>query len=314
MRDIEMENTDTLEAKIQDEINTIREKYGEVNLFVSGGIDSGLLAALSKPDRLFTVRIPFDSRFDEFEDVLKTVRHLGLEDRLTIVDLDLSRFDEVMKKAVKAIGRPIPHFNIFPFYIACETASKMGIKHIVTGDGPDESMCGYTRHIIMKYLYEAYEIEAFDKYEPTLDKILGEPDEVYAKIIGMDKDKVSDIMAPYELLDGMCAVDTKLMRPDMDDMTDGIAKAFGITIHRPYQDNPMMDRAMFNLFEEQKIVGEFGKFLLRKIAAKYLPLDIAWRKQKIGGPLVPVNQIKGWNLEPFDKSMYLKWQKEILNG
>jgi hypothetical protein len=113
----------------------------------------------------------------------------------------------------------------------------------------------------------------------------------------------------------MCAVDMALMRPDMDDMSNGIAKYFGINIHRPYQDDSKMDLAMFMLPLEDKIHNvEFGKYLLRQVAEEVLPANIAWGAQKIGGPLLPVNKIKGWDLAPFDKSAYMKYQEDILNG
>jgi asparagine synthetase B (glutamine-hydrolysing) len=314
-----MENIDFLEKSIIAEVDKLRDEIGEINLFISGGIDSGLLAALSNPDKLYTVRIPFDSRFNEFEDTLKTVKHLGLENRLTVIDIDVSRFDEVMKEAVKAIGRSIPHFNIFPFYLACEKVFLDGVKHIVVGDGPDESMCGYTRHIIMNHLYKSYRMEAFDNYHGIIDKLLDPFDASYARLINKDPNKVTSIfertaISGGNILDCMCAVDMQLMRLDMDDMTNSIAKHFDIKIHRPYQDSFYMDQLMFSLPEDQKINGEYGKWLLRLIAMKHLPTDIALRKQKIGGPLVPVNQIKGWGLDPFDKKEYLKYQEEILNG
>lgn len=310
-----MSNTAQLEKLIKEEIDKIRESCGEINLFISGGVDSGVLAALSNPDRLLSVRLPYGEKYDEFEDVKKVVEHLGLEDRLTVVELNESEFEDVMKIAVKAIGRPIPHFNIFPFFVACREAAKMGVKHIVTGDGPDESMCGYTRHLIMRYLYKIGEKEAFHNYFPTIDKILTHPAVSYAKIVGKPSNKILHLMEGKSLVDGMCAVDMALMRPDMDDMTNGIAKHFGITIHRPYQDNPEVDNFMFTLGEKDKIYrDEWGKYLLRKIADKLLPKEIAWRKHKVGGPLVPVNKIMGWEVPEFSKNKYLQYQEDILNA
>jgi len=105
------------------------------------------------------------------------------------------------------------------------------------------------------------------------------------------------------------------MRPDMDDMSNALAKHFGITNHRPYQDNQELDDFMRDLPEEEKIHQvEYGKYALRKIAEKYLPLEIAWRKGKVGGPVYPVNAKKGWlDIDgEFGKTEYIKWQKEIL--
>ena len=303
-----------LTSLVRKHVNLVKEKAGCFNLLLSGGVDSGFLCALEKPDNIFTVRLPYGPMHDEFDSVLKIVRHLGYEDKFHVIDLDEKEFDDVMEKAVKAIGRPIPHYNIFPVYVMFRYIRDMGITDVVCGDGPDESMSGYTRHLIMNYLYNVKGIEAFDKYHPIIDRILPDPAEMYAKIIGMDLVRVKSIMSRYSLIDGMCAVDMKLMRPDMDDMTDNISKNLGVNLYRPYQ-YPKVDSEMFKLPPELKIYNiEFGKALLRRAASKYLPREVSWRKQKIGGPLVPVNQIKGWDLEPFDKSMYLKYQEDILNG
>jgi asparagine synthetase B (glutamine-hydrolysing) len=310
-----MDKTAQLKKLIKRELKKIKDECGEINLFISGGVDSSVLAALGNPDRLFTVKLPYGSKYDEFSYTKKVVKHLGLEDKLTVVKLDESEFKDVMKLAVKAIGRPIPHFNIFPFFVACREAAKQGVKHIVTGDGPDESMCGYTRHLIMKYIYKVEGIEAFHDYFPTIGKILTHPVIAYTTIINKPSDKVISIMKDKTLLDGMCAVDMALMRPDMDDMTNGIAKYFGITIHRPYQDNSEIDNFMFNLKEKDKIYkDEWGKYLLRRVADKLLPKEIAWKKHKVGGPLVPVNKIMGWEVPEFSKNKYMEYQEEILNA
>lgn len=308
-----------LKSMIKNEMALLKGRLGSINLMLSGGVDSGTLAGLSDVDRVFTVRLPYGPKHDEFGDVLATVKHLRIDDKLTVVDLDEGRFDEAMQKAVKAIGRPIPHFNIFPLYILFEQMSKEGITDVVCGDGPDETMCGYTRHLIMWYLYNSYSLEAFSEYKGMIGKLLETVQVSYSKLINKDFLTVSKIFLETSLnggnlLDCMCATDMRLMRPDMDDMSDSIARIFEIKIHRPYQESAI-DSLMFHLPPELKIKDfEYGKYLLRQVADEVLPKHIAWRKQKIGGPLVPVNKIKGWDLEPFDKSMYLKYQEDILNG
>lgn len=306
---------DELANLITREIKKIKKEAGEINLMVSGGVDSGVLAALSNPDRVFTVRLPYGTRHDELGDAASIIRYLDLDDKWDVIDLDEDRFDEVMEKAVKAIGRPIPHFNIFPLYIAFEYMAKMGVKDVVVGDGPDETMCGYTRHLIMAYLYGSYDIESFKHYEPTIAKLLPPPSVAYAKLIGKDH---SEIKSYYhdDLLDFMCRVDMDIMRPDMMDMSHGLAKHFGIKIHAPYE-SKVIDNYMMSLPDEEKIDTDewYGKYLLRDLAGELIPSDIAWRKHKIGGPVVPVNEIKGWkDVGPFSKERYLEWQREILNS
>lgn len=299
-----------LENLIKKEINKIPKPYG---IFLSGGIDSGLLCALSDSEIIASVYLPFGSRFDEWDSVLKTVKHL--KKKVHKIELNPSEFKNVFRRAVRIIGRPIRHYNIIPFYIACREMKDKGMTRMIVGDGPDETMCGYTRHLIMNYIYSIKRFEAFNQYEPLIGKVLKNPAEQYAILINKDIEEVKPLMVGYSLIDGMCNVDINLMRKDMDDMTDRIAEHFGITLYRPYQDNIDVDKFMFRLPPEEKIHNvEYGKFLLRKVASKYLPKEIAWKKQKIGGPLIPVNRLMGWSNEEFDSSYYYKVQERILRN
>ena len=111
-------------------------------------------------------------------------------------------------------------------------------------------------------------------------------------------------------------VDIDLMRPDMDDMSNGIAKYFGITNYRPYQDNREIDDFMRDLPIEEKIKDvEYGKYALRLVAEKYLPEEIAWRKGKVGGPLYSPNKLMGWyeTEGDFGKKSWLEYQQDILD-
>jgi len=309
-------NRNKLKDLIQEEIDFIRGNTGGIALMASGGIDSGVLMALSDPDLVFTVRLPYGPQHDEYNDFVKSAKHIGIKgNNIVVVDLDEKKFDEYVEDAVKIIGRPIPHFNIFPLYTLFKKASEKGVTDMVCGDGPDETMAGYTRHLIMKYLYQdSRNVEAFKGYEGMIYKALGSlaPQVTYAMLIGKDISQVSNIFdRNMSLIDNMCRVDMELMRPDMDDMGDRLARHFGITMHRPYQDRGL-DKIMFDLDENDKVQGEYGKYLLREVAEELLPEDVAWRKKKIGGPLVPVNKIKNWDVSPFDKSKWLKHQEEIL--
>jgi len=287
----------TLENRIRNEA----AKLDGVPLALSGGVDSSLLAVLIRPKFAISVQLPGDEKYNEIQYSTLVAQHVGIKQ--VIVELDESKFDEDVAMAVKAIGRPIPHFNIFPLFQMYKKLAEMGETKLVVGDGPDEIMCGYGRDLIFNYLYKVYEFEAFKNYKPLIDKLLIPQALAVRAVTNMDVDTIIEANI--------------LMRKDMDDMSNGIAKHFGITNFRPYQDNPELDNFMKDLPDGQKIKDvEFGKYALREIAAKYLPHEIAWRKKKVGGPVFPVNIFKGWTETDgeFGKSKWMEYQEAILNG
>lgn len=287
-------STSELERRIKEQVAPHKGKP----IALSGGIDSSLLAALVKPKFAISVQLPGGSRYNEVQWARKVTKHLNIEH--IVIRTDSSKFDEYTRRAVKAIGRPIPHFNIFPLYVMYKHLASMGETEVILGDGPDETMAGYARDIIIDYLYKIYEFEAFQEYKELIGRIL--PSKLQA----------------IERTTGLQGFNTVLAaniekRKEMDDMSDGIARSFGIKNIRPYQDSQELDDFIKNLPMEEKIHGEFGKYALRKIAAKYLPKSVAWRKKKMGGPVYPVNKVKGWMEDgEFGKKRWLQYQKEIL--
>lgn len=286
-----------LERRIEQEA----EKYIGMPIALSGGIDSSLLAALIKPKFAITVELPGGEKYNEIGYAKRVCKYLRIKH--IVVKSDDSKWSEYMPKAVRAIGRPIPHFNIFPLYEMYKKLNELGERELVLGDGPDETMAGYARDLIFNYLYGVYKFEAFENYRPLIDKILPPMEDAIERVIGH---RYPSVMA----------ANLDIMRKDMDDMSNGIAASFGITNHRPYQDNEGLDNFMRDLPIEAKIKDvEFGKYALRAILAKYVPEEIAWRKKKVGGPVYPVNKMRGWmDHGEFDKRKFLEYQLKILNG
>ena len=287
---------------------------------LSGGIDSSLLVHFVKPRFVISVQLPGGKKYNEIKYSRKVAKWFGVKH--IIIRPNKRNFNKYTKEAVKAIGRPIPHFNIYPLYCMFKKLNEMGETRLITGDGPDETMCGYARNIMMKHLYfNMFNEHAFEGYGSMLGRVLKPFEEAYAEAIGKRKDVVKRIFDEEarkgkNAIDCMCKIDMEICRKDMDDMGDGIANYFGIKAIRPYQDNKKVDNFMYNLSIEDKVTEFYGKYLLRKIAAKYLPKDIAWRKRKVGGPVYPVNKIKGWVKTDgeFGKTSWLNFQKDILNG
>lgn len=301
-----------LQRILEKELVREAKKHKGLPVALSGGLDSSLLACLVEPRFVITVRLPGGKKYDETKQARYVAKFLQL--RQVVVQADGKDFNEATKKAVKAIGRPIPHFNVYPLWKMYEKLSELGEKEVILGDGPDESMCGYARDIAFVRAYTLYGLEAFSGYEELLNKFLPDPVVAISNMTGKPVREVKPIATRYSSPDKMIgAVNMKLMRPDMDAMSDGIAKHFGIKNIRPYQDNKKIDELMFNLPVEAKILNtQYGKHLLRLVANNYLPGDVAWRIRKVGGPVFPVGLMWKQKAE-FDKARWIKYQQRILN-
>ena len=298
-----MKNKNPVAGQIESLLKKVAPKYYGMPVALSGGIDSSTLAAFIKPKFAISVELP-EGKHNEIEYAKKVVKHLKIPKHI-IVKYNEDNFEKELETAVKAIGRPIPHFNIVPLFQMYKKLHEMGVKDLVLGDGPDETMCGYARDLIINYLYKIYDYEAFKNYKFLIDKILPNISNAIARVINYQALDYSSIME----------ADIEVMRPDMDDMSNGIAKYFGITNHRPYQDNKEIDDFMRDLPIEEKIKDvEYGKYALRLVAEKYLPKEIVWRKEKVGGPLYSPNMKMGWfaDEEEYGKKAWVMYQRQCL--
>lgn len=294
---------DLIKSEVDRVVSAIPRPFG---LFLSGGIDSGLLAALTKPDIVFTCHFPYGEKYDEFEDAKKVAQHLGLKQEVVLVTKE--DFEKYLPEAVKMFG-PTTHFSLVPLYMLFKKAQELGIKTILSGEGPDEYLGGYASYSFITHEQELYKQEELINYTHALDKYLGTPKERFARILGKDIEQLTPYWDKYEnLLSKMGYTDLKLR--GIEEMELALAKGFDINLIYPYMTPAIEEFCFTQVPDEDKIVGCITKFIERAIAQKYIPLDVVWRKNKMGGPVAPVGLWLGEENE-FSKVKYLKLQEEL---
>lgn len=123
-----------------------------VGLLLSGGIDSGLLLGLmnefGRNWPTYTVGYGKDFADDELEDAMITARHYGASN--APVWLDRKTFEGALPKIVSSMEEPIASSSIVPMYFVCERA-RQDVTVALIGQGPDELLGGYTRHLGVAY-------------------------------------------------------------------------------------------------------------------------------------------------------------------
>ncbi|TVQ53170.1 MAG: asparagine synthase (glutamine-hydrolyzing) [Phycisphaerales bacterium] len=120
--------------------------------FLSGGIDSSLIAAFAvanRPDlRTYCVRMP-DARYDESEAAAEVAEHLGTHHTTLEVTGDPA---EDLQQLVKTLGQPFGDSSLLAAYQVCR-AARQYVKVALSGDGGDELFLGYQRHLAARHLY-----------------------------------------------------------------------------------------------------------------------------------------------------------------
>ena len=123
------------------------EADAPLGLFLSGGLDSALIAAIAKqhrPDiKTFTVRMP-DARLDESEAAAETARHFGTDHHTLDCDPDPA---SDLVQLIHQLGLPFGDSSLLPTYWVSK-AARQHVKVALSGDGGDELFGGYRRHTI----------------------------------------------------------------------------------------------------------------------------------------------------------------------
>lgn len=147
--------TDTTE-KIEQKVRELLEESVRlhmrsdvpVGVFLSGGIDSGLIAAMAAKttEQIETYTIRFeDAAFDESEMAVKVAEKYRTKHHCYTVSSD--RIKELFPKMMWAFDEPLGDSGILPNYIINELAVNDGIKVVLTGAGGDELFAGYSYYL-----------------------------------------------------------------------------------------------------------------------------------------------------------------------
>ncbi|MCC7175195.1 MAG: asparagine synthase (glutamine-hydrolyzing) [Bryobacterales bacterium] len=148
----EQEGVRQLLALLEDAVRLRLRSDVPVGAYLSGGLDSSLVAALIRkfnPSRLKTFSIAFEEQeFDESPFQRRVAEYLGTEHHeLRCTTADIGRaFPEVIWHAERPFFRTAPA----PLYLLSRQVHDQGYKVVLTGEGADEILAGYDIYKIAK--------------------------------------------------------------------------------------------------------------------------------------------------------------------
>jgi len=306
-------------AKLENEIiKTVSNYVANIprpfGVLLSGGFDSGLLAALTKPDFVVTLRFDKGPKYDESRYADAIIDHLRLRSKTIVVTPTKEDFEKNAPAAVEAYGKTCSHFSLVPFYMAMRQVADhcQGYEpHVLSGEGPDEYLGGYARYIIFDRFNKLYEEPELINYHETIDKALGDNTlKKYVDFMGYDFKEIPNIgkVSEYPYLGKIGYIDMEA--GEIEKMEQAMAKATGVNLHYPYID-PLFAEYCYRLPDDLKVRDGVTKWAFRQVCKKYLP-ELVWNRAKMGGPVAPVNHWLGGSESEFSKERWIQYQQKIL--
>lgn len=277
-----------------------------IGLFLSGGLDSSLLAALARPKKTFTCHLPYGPAYDESHYARLMSDAVGSEMHAATVGPDDFRRD--FSRVIWHLEQPIATTSSIAEFALARLASQH-VKVAIGGQGADEAFGGYVRYALLAEEERIGASPLFREYHPLArllwgPQVFGPLADRYFRLIqrGVGSDaplqEVRRIFGrPGSLVDRMGAVDLKMTFPSLITMNDRAAAAFGVENRTPLLDHRLVEFA-FRLPAELKLHGGQTKILLRQASRGLVPDAIIDRVEKKGLG-VPVgrwlqNELKDW--------------------
>src|SRR5438552_1811398 len=164
--DIPMEDypiSDRTEAQYIDELKELLERAVTarleaadvpVGLFVSGGLDSGVVAAIARKakETLECFSIGFEeTSFDESRYAQQVARSLGIKHHLKV--FRAQEMLHMVERLPEILDEPLADPSILPLYLLSQFAAEH-MKVVLSGDGGDELFAGYQT-------YQAHKLVTF---------------------------------------------------------------------------------------------------------------------------------------------------------
>jgi asparagine synthase (glutamine-hydrolysing) len=323
----ERETLEEVEWLIADSVEKELMSDVPLGLFLSGGVDSSLIAVLMHRivgSGIKTFSIGFEEkRFSELPYARRVSDQIASDHREIVI---------TPRDMIDAIGRvvwfretPISEPSDIPIYYLSKAAAEQ-VKVVLTGEGGDEAFCGYYKYVFervaSRFGFLAVPAARLDARVPGVLpqrmskalRLLAERDRYkrFFRWFGYFDERELAAMVPPEKraalmgnmdvfaetarrkgfrdsVDELEYLDFKVWLPDNLLLRgDRLSMASGLEARVPFLDHRIVELA-FTIPSRMKIKRMQSKYLVKRIAAKYLPRDLIYR-EKVGFT-VPIG---GW--------------------
>jgi len=280
----------------------------EVGVFLSGGLDSSLVAALLAEAgarlRLFTLDFgaPWNA---ELPCAHQVAAHL--KQPLIVVDAGPEAIRLALEATGAALEQPFGDGVVVPLMLLGQAASR-SVETVFNGEGGDQLFGGWAnKPMIAAELYGAHGYDREAAYLDTLHRFYGLTDRLYMPRMRA-RTAEADVGAWVRpalnsgeftsLLHRLRAANLALKgAQNIAPRAVQLAAAQGLKARSPFFDSTLTEWS-FGLPPDWLLRGACEKYLLKRAAEAYLPSEIVWREKR--GMGVPVTE---WCLGPLRRDL-----------
>ncbi|HOT84885.1 MAG TPA: asparagine synthase (glutamine-hydrolyzing) [Methanofastidiosum sp.] len=303
----------SIESLLKDSVKKRLISDAPVGAYLSGGIDSSLITALSRPyiEEYHTFSIGFDEGVYSELPFAKVV-----SDHLDTIHHEVSVTCDKVIKEIENIAwhydDPIAEGGTIPNYFISKAAKK-DITVALVGDGGDEVFGGYKWY---KYQSRLIDYARFVPKVPEIGKFFTRKK---IRMLNGAKEGIEELQSITQSwlsldeitnisnfnfenpqikflsrcennltknLNKMQYIDINTLLQSYNQKADRMAMAFHVEERAPFQDYRLIE-ASFSLPENQRINNGNEKYIIKKIGEKYLPKEIVTREKRGYG--VPIS-------------------------
>lgn len=276
----ETDATILLRTTLVESICTRLQPDKQPGVYVSGGVDSSIVAAIVnqaspiKP-KLFGIGF-MDKLFDESAYQKQLASHLECE--LENIFIDTQDIIENIEKCIRFTESPLIRTAPIPMMLLSEKVRKSGIKYVLCGEGADELFAGYPvfQKGVSSVQDKRSELSMFSSFfinQSAIQKVKGRFDENESSLHELRRQEIN----------------TKLSRYLLVSQGDRVAMANSVEQRFPFLDSSVAELA--GSFSDELLINNeyLGKHILRKAFEDTLPKDLIDRKKQ--GYLTPDLQV-----------------------
>jgi asparagine synthase (glutamine-hydrolysing) len=268
-----------------------------IGLFLSGGLDSALIARIAGINEAFTCQ------FTEFARTINEETYArDLADRLDMavnfVRPTRDEFIDDLSAMAYHLEIPTGSFSVFPLYRLAKACHDEGYKVILSGEGSDELFGGYVRNELLLDDQHTFDTAKQRHYASMLRRYHGSDLDRFCRMASRSGLVGASLMKMYltehwserkSMLENTCYVESRIFLQPLLQMADRMCMAHSVEARCPYLDHRLVEFA-FSLDDSLRYRDGTGKWMVHEAAKKMLPRGalVLQRPVKHGLP-TPVN-------------------------